>query len=92
MIGYLLILPYLLLENGLANSLSPDLPICLVPIVITWWIQLTANEYHQRGTVLILGLAVFSIKLSTLPLTGLCVLNYLAQSHAGSDAGCRCSD
>lgn len=78
MIGYLLILPYLLLENGLANSLSPDLPICLVPIVITWWIQLTANEYHQRGTVLILGLAVFSIKLSTLPLTGLCVLNYLA--------------
>ncbi|MEY4167025.1 MAG: hypothetical protein RIR52_849 [Acidobacteriota bacterium] len=77
MIGYLLVLPYLLLENGLANSLSPDLPVCLVPIVITWWIQLTANGHHQRRTVLILGLAVFSIKLSTLPLSGLCVLNYL---------------
>jgi len=77
-IGYLIVIPYLLLGNGLANSLSPDVPVSLLLIVITWWLQLTANSSSQRRTTLLLGLAVFSIKLSTLPMSGMCALNYLA--------------
>lgn len=77
-IGYLIVLPYLLFGNGLANSLSPDLPVSLLPVVLTWWLQLTANGHCQRRTTLLLGLAMFSVKLTTLPVSGLCVLNYLA--------------
>ena len=80
-ISYLLILPYLLFANGLANSLSPDLPVCLLLVVITWWMLLTSNCRPQRITVLIFGLTLFSIKLNAIALSAVCVINYITGDH-----------
>ncbi|MFM8393787.1 MAG: LIC_10190 family membrane protein, partial [Acidobacteriota bacterium] len=79
-IAYLLAIPYLVMGNGLANSLSPDLPVAIGVIIFCWWILATGNSSRQRLSLMILALGLFAVKLSTLPLVLIAILNFLILS------------
>ncbi|MFN9743262.1 MAG: LIC_10190 family membrane protein [Acidobacteriota bacterium] len=76
-IAYLLSIPYLVVGNGLANSLSPDLPVALAIIVFGWWVLVSNDAGPLRQWSLVMALALFAVKLSTLPLVAIAVINYL---------------
>ena len=76
-IAYLLSIPYLVVGNGLANSLSPDLPVALAIIVFAWWILVSNEAAPLRFWSLLMALALFAVKLSSLPLVAIAVVNYL---------------